>query len=84
MKKIIGITMLLLCIAFTGILLLGIWNIHIISLEELTRSSATLIILGIFIVVLIVLYGAFFRKQESGYHKAKGKHAHRKSSEERL
>lgn len=75
MKKIIGITTLLLSITFTGILLLRIWNIHTVSLEELVKSSATLIVTGIFIIVLIVLYGAFFRKQESGYQKDKGKRA---------
>ena len=79
MKKIIGITILLLSIAFTGILLLRIWNIHIVSLEALIRSSATLIVTGIFIVVLIVLYGAFFRRQEKAYPKDKRKHAHPKS-----
>ncbi len=79
MKRTIGITALLLFLAFTGILVLRIWNIHIISLDTLVRSGATLIVLSILLITLIVIYGAFFRNRQSSYRRDAGKQAQPKA-----
>lgn len=79
MKKITGIIVLILSIAFLGILVLRIWGVEIVSPANVLKSSVTLIVLGIAIVVLAIIYGAFFRNQAKGYHKEAGKHAHPKS-----
>lgn len=79
MKKITGIIVLILCIAFLGILVLRIWSIEIVSPCNLLKSGVTLVLLGIAIVILAIIYGAFFRNPAKGYHKEAGKHAHPKS-----
>lgn len=78
MKKFIGILAILLSIAFLSILVLRIWDIEIISLSNLIRSSATLLILGIATIILIVCYGVFFRKPDVKYQSKVGNRAHPK------
>ena len=78
MKKIIGVFILLLVIAFLGILGLRIWNIEVVSLQTVIKSSATLLILGIAIVVLIISYGFYFKDNAEGYDKSVGNRAHPK------
>ncbi|WP_129714822.1 hypothetical protein [Pedobacter sp. SYP-B3415] len=78
MKKIIGILAVFIAVAFIGVLALRIWDVEIVSLRTLVRSSATLIILGVLAVVLVVIYGAFFRNNERSYDRSKGNRAHPK------
>jgi len=78
MKKFIGFIIVLLVIAFLGILGLRIWNIEVVSLQTLVKSSATLIILGIAIVLLIISYGFFFRSEDKGFDQSVGNRAHPK------
>lgn len=78
MKKFLGILTLLLSIAFMAILVLRIWNVSAISPDNLVRSSATLVLLGITILILIVVYGAFFRNTGKDYRTKSGKQAHPK------
>jgi hypothetical protein len=78
MKKIIGIFIVILVIAFVGILGLRIWNIEVVSLQTVIKSSATLLILGIAIVVLIISYGFYFKDNSKGYDKSVGNRAHPK------
>ena len=76
MKKIIGIIIVLLVIAFLGILGLRIWGIEIVSLQTILKSSATLIILGLAIVILIICYGFYFKDPSKGYDRSVGNRAH--------
>ncbi|ANF52229.1 hypothetical protein A0O34_17645 [Chryseobacterium glaciei] len=78
MKKIIGIVITLLSIALIGIIILRIWNIEIISLENIIRSSATLILLGLAIVILSIVYGTFLRNNKQEYNQKTGNRAHPK------
>jgi len=78
MKKIIGVFIVILVIAFVGILGLRIWNIEVVSLQTVIKSSATLLILGIAIVVLIISYGFYFKDNSKGYDKSVGNRAHPK------
>jgi len=78
MKKIIGIIIALLSIVFIGIIILRIWNIEIISLENMIKSSTTLILLGLAIVILSVIYGTFLRNNKHAYNQKTGNRAHPK------
>jgi uncharacterized membrane protein len=78
MKKSIGLIALLLSLAFINIIILRIWNIQIMSIDSIVRSSATLLVLGITIVLLMILYGAFFRNNEQNYNRKTGNRAHPK------
>jgi len=78
MKKIIGIFIVILVIAFVGILGLRIWNIEVVSLQTIIKSSATLLILGIAIVVLMISYGFYFKDNSKDYDKSVGNRAHPK------
>jgi len=78
MKRIIGIILLLLSIVLIGILILRIWDIEIVSLDTIIRSTATLVLLGIAIVILIIIYGALLRNDRSGYDRKSGNNAHPK------
>ncbi|WP_316802647.1 hypothetical protein [Pedobacter nototheniae] len=69
MKKIIGILITLLVVAFVGIIILRVWGITIISLDSILKSGLTLILLGALIVVLLIAYGFFFRNKRAGYNK---------------
>lgn len=77
MKKIIGLFAVLLTVLFITIIILRIWGIHIISVENFIRSSTTLIVLGVAIIILLILYGSFF-KSNSGYDDKIGNNAHPK------
>jgi len=78
MKRIVGVIILLLSLAFIAIIILRIWGIRIISLQDIIRSSATLIAIGVAIVILVIVYGGFLKNKESGYKKNSGNRAHPK------
>ena len=78
MKKLIGILIVLLSLSLIGILILRIWGIYIVSIDEIVKSGYTLLLLGALIVVLIVAYGAFFKNNSKGYDKEVGNKAHPK------
>lgn len=78
MKKLIGTFVILLSMAFIGILILRIWGIYIVSIDELIKSGYTLLLLGVLIVVLIIIYGAFLKNNSKGYNKEVGNNAHPK------
>lgn len=78
MKKLIGTSIILLSLTFIGILILRIWGIYIVSIDELVKSGYTLLLLGTLIVILIIAYGAFFKNTSSGYNKSVGNNAHPK------
>ncbi|WP_316805957.1 hypothetical protein [Pedobacter agri] len=78
MKKVIGIIIVLLVIAFLGIIGLRIWGVEIVSLQTILKSSATLLILGSSIVILIICYGFYFKNPSKGYDRSVGNRAHPK------
>ena len=78
MKKLIGTLIILLSISLIGILILRIWDIYIVSIDELIKSGYTLLLLGALIVVLIIIYGAFLKNNSKGYDKNVGNNAHPK------
>ncbi|WP_421942761.1 hypothetical protein [Pedobacter sp.] len=78
MKKFIGTLIVLLSISFIGILILRVWDIYIISVDEIINSGYTLGLLGALIVVLIIAYSAFFKNSSKGYNKNIGNNAHPK------
>lgn len=78
MKHIVGIVLLLLSIALIGILVLRIWDIEVVSLAAVLKSSATLALLGVAIIVLIIIYGALLRNDRRGYDRKSGNKAHPK------
>ena len=67
MKKIIGLLIVFCSAALIGIVILRIWDIHIVSTGDLLRSGATLILLGVLTVILLIVYGLFFRNPKKGY-----------------
>ena len=75
MKKIIGILIVLLSIALVTIIILRIWGVVIVSLAFLLKGALSLIILSGLLLVLIVSYGFFFKKQDAGYDTTKGNRA---------
>ena len=78
MKTLIGTFVILLSMAFIGILILKIWGIYIVSINEIVKSGYTLLLLGSLIVILIVAYGTFFKNNSKGYNKEIGNNAHPK------
>lgn len=78
MKKLIGALIALLCLAFITVLVLRIWGITIVSLQSIVRSALTLLVLGLTIVILIILYGAFYRNDTKNYNRKVGNKAHPK------
>lgn len=78
MKRIVGIILLLLSIVLIGILVLRIWGIEIVSLTAVLKSTATLVLLGVAIIVLIIIYGALLRNDRLGYDRKSGNRAHPK------
>jgi len=78
MKKIVGILILLLSIAFIGIIILRVWGITIVSLDNILRSGYTLLLLGALVVILIIVYGAFLKNDGGNYNKRVGNNAHPK------
>ncbi|OKS87448.1 hypothetical protein [Mucilaginibacter polytrichastri] len=81
MKTFIGILAVLISLAFISLLVLRIWDIQIITLQAIIRSSKTLVVLGIAAVLLIVYYGAFFRSSERLYNEDRGNRAHPKAGQ---
>ena len=78
MKKLIGALIVLLGLSLIGILILRIWGIYIVSIDEIVKSGYTLLLLGALIVVLIIAYGAFFKNNSKVYNKQVGNNAHPK------
>lgn len=78
MKKVIGALIVLLSISLIGILILRIWGIYIVSIDEIVKSGYTLLLLGGLLIVLIISYGAFFKNNSKGYNKKVGNNAHPK------
>ncbi|TRW24449.1 hypothetical protein FMM05_11510 [Flavobacterium zepuense] len=78
MKRIVGIILLLLSIALIGILVLRIWGIEIVSLTAVLKSTTTLVLLGVAIIILIIIYGALLRNDRRGYDRKSGSRAHPK------
>lgn len=78
MKKFIGTLIVLLSVLLIGILILRIWGIYIVSIDEIVKSGYTILLLGALIVVLIIVYGAFFKINSKGYNKDVGNNAHPK------
>lgn len=78
MKKVIGALIVLLSISLIGILILRIWGIYIVSIDEIVKSGYTLLLLGSLLIVLIISYGAFFKNNSKGYNKKVGNNAHPK------
>ena len=78
MKRIVGIILLLLSIALIGVLTLRIWDIEVVSLTTIIKSTATLVLLGIAIIVFIIIYGVLLRNDRRGYDRKSGNRAHPK------
>jgi len=78
MKRIVGIILMLLSIALIGILVLRIWDIQVVSLNTVLKSSATLALLSVGIIVIIIIYGALLRNERRGYDRKSGNRAHPK------
>lgn len=78
MKKLIGIFIILLVICFIGVLGLRIWDIYIVSLDIVIRSSFTLLLLGVLIVILTIVYGGLLKNNSKRYNKQVGNNAHPK------
>jgi len=78
MKKIIGIILFLLSVALIGILILRIWDIEVVNLTTIIKSTVTLVLLGVGIIVLIIIYGALLRNDRRGYDHKSGNRAHPK------
>jgi hypothetical protein len=78
MKTLIGSLAALITLAFIGLLVLRIWNIEVLSLQEIAKSSATLVVLGVTALLLIIIYGGFFRNNQKAYDKTVGNRAHPK------
>ena len=79
MKKLIGAVIVLLSVSFIGILILRLWGITIISIDELINSGYTLLLLGLLIVILIIAYGALFKTDNKAYDRSTGTKAHPKN-----
>lgn len=79
MKKLIGFLAAVLTLAFITILVFRIWGVEIISIENLIKSNLTLITLGVAVVILIVIYGFFFKNSQENYDKTIGNRAHPKN-----
>lgn len=67
MKKIIGALIAVLSIAIIGIIILKIFGIVILSLAFVLKGFESLILLGVLLLVLLIIYGFFFKKQDKGY-----------------
>ena len=78
MKKIIWVAIILLSVALIGVIILRIWNIEIISFENLLKSSVTLLLLGVANLLLIIVYSFVLKNNNQYYNKTKGNRAHPK------
>lgn len=78
MKTLIGSLAALITVAFIGLLVLRIWNIEVLSLRDIARSTLTLVVLGITALLLIIIYGGFFNNNQKAYNKKVGNRAHPK------
>lgn len=69
MKKIIGLLIILCSISLIGIIILRIWGIELVSTGDVLRSGATLALLAVLIIILVIVYGIFFRDPKNGYQR---------------
>lgn len=69
MKKIIGLLIVLSSIALIGIIILRIWGIELVNTGDVLRSGATLALLAVLTVILVIVYGVFFRDPKKGYRR---------------
>ncbi|MCH5718477.1 hypothetical protein [Niabella hibiscisoli] len=72
MKKIIGLLIVLCSIALIGIIVLRIWGIELVSTGDVLRSGATLVLLAVLTIILVIVYGVFFRDPKKGYQRPNG------------
>ncbi len=78
MKQLLGAAILLLVVALAVLLGLRIWGVKLISNSTLLRSGATLGVLTATLVVLVIVWFAFFRNPAAGYDPNRGNRAHPK------
>ncbi|MCR5888217.1 hypothetical protein LRS06_10655 [Hymenobacter sp. J193] len=76
MKKLIGAAIVLLCLALATLGVLRIWGVSVISSYTLLRSGATLGVLAGALLVLIIVWFAFFPDPAAGYDAQRGNRAH--------
>ncbi len=69
MKKIIGLLIVLCSVSLIGIIILRVWGIEIVSTADVLRSGATLALLAVLTIILVIVYGVFFRDSKKGYHR---------------
>lgn len=73
MKKLVGLVIVLLSIAFFTLLILRIWGVSVVSWQNIVRSGATFVLLGALIVILIIIYFLFFKKSAKQDYRQAGK-----------
>lgn len=78
MKTFIGVLAAIVTLAFIGVLVLRIWDVEIVSLQTVVKSSITLVVLGITALLLIIIYGGFLRNNQKGYDRSRGNRAYPK------
>ncbi len=79
MKQLIGIITALVGVLLIALVILQIWDIHIISWHNVLRSGITLALVGVIFVFLLIVYYNFFRDERQGYDMTKGYKAHPKA-----
>ncbi|MDR0793328.1 MAG: hypothetical protein LBE82_08455 [Chitinophagaceae bacterium] len=62
MKKFFGVLFILFTIALFAVVICHIWGISLISWQDILRSSATLVLLAVLVVVISIMYFLFFKK----------------------
>ncbi|AMR34012.1 hypothetical protein A0256_22455 [Mucilaginibacter sp. PAMC 26640] len=78
MKTLIGTLAALITVVFISLIVLRIWNIELLSPQNILRSSKTLIVLGVTALLLIIIYGGFFKNNRKAYDESAGNRAHPK------
>ena len=78
MKTLVGSLAALIIVAFIGLIVLRIWDIEVLSLQNILKSSVTLIVLGVTALLLIIIYGGFFKNNRKAYDERAGNRAHPK------
>ena len=76
MKKLIGVFVILLVLAFTILLELSIWGINPFSWLAISKTALTILIVCIGILVLYVIGYLFFKNEKKDYDTTKGNKAH--------
>ena len=76
MKKLIGVFVFLLVLAFTILLVLSIWGVNPFSWLAISKTALTILIVCIGILVLYVIGYLFFKNGKKGYDTTKDDEAH--------